>query len=194
VPAERESLPIHPDPLQPIARPSSRPGLRAALDLLYEACGRLAAVSLILIGVFVFAQVLGRLVGVSLPGTDDLAGYAMASSAFLGLAHTFNRGAHVRVTLLLDQLAPVRQRYLEIIALLLGAATVGFFLWYTVDLTVESARLGEVSVGLLKIPTAVPQGFMSLGVTALFVALLDSLVRVLRGQVPEYALHQGEEG
>ena len=78
--------------------------MRSALDLLYEGCGKLAAVGLILIGVFVLAQVLGRLTGIPVPGTDDLAGYAMASSSFLGLAHTFNRGAHVRVTLMLDQL------------------------------------------------------------------------------------------
>jgi TRAP-type C4-dicarboxylate transport system permease small subunit len=167
--------------------------MRAALDLLYEGCGKLAAVSLILIGVFVFAQVLGRLAGVSLPGTDDLAGYAMATSAFLGLAHTFNHGAHVRVTLLLDKIAPSRQRYLEMVALLFAAVTVGFFLWYTVDLTVESAVMKEVSVGLLRIPTAVPQGFMSLGVAALFIALLDALVIVWRGQVPRYAVHQDSE-
>lgn len=168
--------------------------MRAALDLLYEGCGKLAAVSLILIGIFVLSQVVGRVFGIPLPGTDDLAGYAMASSAFLGLAHTFNRGAQVRVTLLLDQLAPARQRYLEIVALLLGAVTVGFFLWYVVDLTIESAVTREVSVGLLRIPTAVPQGFMTLGVAALFIALIDSLVTVWRGRVPPYVANAGEEG
>ena len=165
---------------------------RAALTLLYEGCGRLAAISLILIGVFVLAQVLGRLTGIPLPGTDDLAGYAMASSAFLGLAHTFNRGAHVRVTLLLDQARPAGQRYLEVVALAIGTVTVGFFLWYAVDLTIESAVLKEVSTGLLKIPTAVPQAFMSIGVAALFIALLDSLQMVLRRMVPPYALNRDE--
>lgn len=163
------------------------------MTLLYEGCGRLAAISLILIGVFVLAQVLGRLAGVPLPGTDDLAGYAMASSAFLGLAHTFNRGAHVRVTLLLDQVRPARQRYLEIVALAIGTVTVGFFLWYAVDLTFESAVMKEVSTGLLKIPTAVPQAIMSLGVAALFIALLDSLQMVLRRTIPPYALNRDDE-
>jgi TRAP-type C4-dicarboxylate transport system permease small subunit len=166
---------------------------RAALTLLYEGCGGLAAISLILIGVFVLAQVLARLAGVPLPGTDDLAGYAMATSAFLGLAHTFNRGAHVRVTLLLDQVRPAGQRYLEIAALAIGTITVGFFLWYAVDLTIESAMMREVSTGLLKIPTAVPQALMSIGVAALFIALLDSLQMVLRGMIPPYALNRGDE-
>ena len=168
--------------------------MRPALDLLYDGCGKLAAVGLILIGVFVLVQVLGRLVGMPVPGTDDLAGYAMASSSFLGLAHTFNRGAHVRVTLLLDHLPPARQRYLEITALFAGAVVVGFLLWYTVDLTIESAVFGEVSVGLLPIPTAIPQGFMTLGVTALFIALVDALVLRLRGEVPGYALAQDGQG
>ena len=168
--------------------------MRSALDLLYEGCGKLAAVGLIFIGVFVLAQVLGRLTGIPVPGTDDLAGYAMASSSFLGLAHTFNRGAHVRVTLMLDQLPPASQRYLEITALLASALVVGFFLWYTVDLTIESAVLGEVSVGLLPIPTAIPQGLMTLGVAALFIALIDALILRLRGEVPAYALNQDGQG
>jgi TRAP-type C4-dicarboxylate transport system permease small subunit len=173
--------------------PGGRSPARCALTLLYELCGRLAAISLILIGVFVLAQVLGRLAGVPLPGTDDLAGYAMASSAFLGLAHTFNRGVHVRVTLLLEQVRPARQRYLEIVALAIGAVTTGFFLWYAVDLTIESAMMKEVSTGLLRIPTAVPQAFMSLGVAALFIALLDALQLVLRRMIPPHASSRGDE-
>lgn len=168
--------------------------MRGALNWFYEGCGKLAALGLILIGVFVLAQVLGRLVGVPVSGADDLAGYAMASSSFLGLAHTFNRGAHVRVTLVLDQLTSNGQRYLDMVALLACVLVVGFLLWYTADLTIESAVMGEVAVGLLRIPTAVPQAFMTLGIAALFVALVDALVLRLRGEVPAYALGQDQQG
>ena len=168
--------------------------MRTALNWLYEGCGKLAALGLILIGVFVLAQVVGRLTGIPVSGTDDLAGYAMASCSFLGLAHTFNRGAHVRVTLVMDQLSPAGQRYLHVVALLACVLVIGFLLWYTADLTIESAILGEVAVGLLRIPTAVPQAFMTLGVAALFIALVDALVLRLRGAVPEYALGQNEQG
>ncbi len=168
--------------------------MRAALDLLYEGCGKLAAVGLILIGVFVLAQVLGRIAGIPVPGADDLAGYSMASSSFLGLAHTFNRGAHVRVTLMLDILPRAGQRYLDVVALSVCVLVIGFLLWYVTDLAIESAMLGEVSVGLLRIPTAIPQGFMALGVAALFIALVDSLVQRLRGRLPGYELDRGEQG
>jgi hypothetical protein len=39
-----------------------------------------------------------------LPGTDAYAGYLMAASGFLALAHTLKRGEHIRVTLLLSAL------------------------------------------------------------------------------------------
>ena len=40
--------------------------------------------------------------------------------------------------------------------------------------------------GLLRIPLWIPQASLAVGVSALFVAVLDELVRVLRGEEPEY--------
>src|SRR5690606_41940916 len=67
-----------------------------------------------------------------------------------------------------------------------------FLLWYTADLTIESAVMGEVAVGLLRIPTAVPQAFMTLGIAALFVALIDALVLRLKGAEPGSEEHTPE--
>jgi hypothetical protein len=37
------------------------------------------------------------------PGADSYAGYRMAASGFLALAHTFKGGEHIRVTLVLER-------------------------------------------------------------------------------------------
>jgi hypothetical protein len=38
------------------------------------------------------------------PGTDAYAGYFMAASGFLALAHTLKHGEHIRVTLVINAL------------------------------------------------------------------------------------------
>ena len=50
---------------------------------------------MVLLGIF------GRLLGFQVRGTDAYAGYFMAGSGFLALAHTLTRGEHIRVTLVI---------------------------------------------------------------------------------------------
>ena len=80
--------------------------MRALLDGLYRLCGILAGIFLVLIAVIILAQIGSRELNISLPSTDDLAGFTMAASAFLGLAPTLRSGAHIRVTLLIGFLPP----------------------------------------------------------------------------------------
>ena len=88
-----------------------------------ERCGRgsiasttcaaaIAALFLILLLLVIVAQMAARWTGQQFPGSTDYAGYCMAAASFLALAHTLNRGAHIRVALLLSQaraLAPDRR-------------------------------------------------------------------------------------
>ncbi len=164
---------------------------RRFLDRIYDGCGAIAAIFLILIAVMVTAQIVTRVIGVSLPGTDDLAGYAMASSAFFGLAHTFRKGAHIRVTLVLARMSPNRRRLGEMLALGISAAVLLYLFGYAVLLAWESAILGAVSTGLLPIPTWIPQSFMAIGVGVILLALIDSLAVIILGGPPVYELASG---
>ena len=49
-----------------------------------------------------------RWTSVALPGTTEFAGYAMAATSFFALAHALTRGAHIRVSILLN-MEPVPQ-------------------------------------------------------------------------------------
>jgi TRAP-type C4-dicarboxylate transport system permease small subunit len=88
--------------------------VRKALDGLYDAAGYLAAFFMVGILAMVLASVVGRMVGFNLRGSDAYAGYCMAASGFLALAHTLKRGEDMRVSLLLDRFGWRLRRSLDI--------------------------------------------------------------------------------
>src|SRR4029453_8815087 len=121
--------------------------VRAFLDRVYQFSGALAAACLAAIAGLVVIQVTGRLLGVLVPGADDLAGYSLMGSTFLGLASTLRAGAHIRVTLLLSHAPPERKRALELWCLAVGAVICAYVSWYVVEMAVDAWRFGEKSTG-----------------------------------------------
>ena len=96
--------------------------IRAVLDAIYFGGGVLAALCLIGILVLIVLQMLARWTGEVFPGAPDYAGYAMAAASFLAFAHALNRGAHIRVSLLLSSVSPKVRRYVEIWCFAIGTA------------------------------------------------------------------------
>ncbi|HLQ85871.1 MAG TPA: TRAP transporter small permease [Salinisphaeraceae bacterium] len=161
------------------ARRFRRTSMRKLLNGLYIISGVLAALFLVLIAVVVLAQIIGRFFGFIVPSATEIAGFSVATSAFLALAPTLQHGAHIRVTLILEQLPQRIHRWVEVWCL--GAALV-LSLYYTrwvINLFVNSMRFGDVSPGLLAIPLWIPQLGMAIGLAIFSIALLDNLVIVL---------------
>ncbi|MDX1608848.1 MAG: TRAP transporter small permease [Halofilum sp. (in: g-proteobacteria)] len=167
--------------------------MRAILDRLYLVSGVLAATALAAIAVLVLSQTIGRLFGVLVPSANELAGYCVAASAFLGLAPTLNHGVHIRVRIVTQHLSAPVQRWLEGWCLLLGLGLSGFATWYAIDLVVGSWRYGDVSPGLLAVPLWIPQLGMAAGLSIFTLSLLDNLLRLLRGREPLYREHESQE-
>lgn len=160
--------------------------MRALLDGLYRFCGILAGFFLVLIAVIILAQIASRELNFTLPSTDDFAGFAMAASAFLGLAPALRSGAHIRVTLLIGFLPPGPRRIAEFGCLITAIALLGYFSWYCVNMTWESYVFNDRSPGVLSFPLWIPQLAMTVGVVVLTIAFVDDLAAVLRGDVPSY--------
>lgn len=159
--------------------------IRGLLDKFYQACGYLAAAFMIGIAVAIVAQIIARMRGVTLDATEA-AGLCLAASTFFGLAHTFRRGAHVRINLIVDRL-PVRfKRQVEIANCLLGAVVVSFLAWHVSQLAIQSYQYNDISPGLLAMPFWIPQTGVAVGVIAFAVALFDELVWLLAGGRPRY--------
>jgi TRAP-type C4-dicarboxylate transport system permease small subunit len=156
--------------------------VRRALDALYDGAAALAALAMLLLLVAVLASVLGRQFHFNLPGTDAYAGYMMASAGFLALAHTLKRGEHIRVTLLLQSLAPNARHRLELWALSAASLLAGLVAYYSLRLAWQSRAFNDISTGNDATPLWLPQLGMALGTTILAIAFVDELVLEWRGQ------------
>ena len=89
------------------------------LDFVYTASGVLAACCMVGILLLIIVQMVFRWVGLQFPGSTDFAGYAMAATSFFALAHALNRGAHIRVSILLN-LNTFTRKWINVFALFLS--------------------------------------------------------------------------
>ena len=160
--------------------------MRKSLERLYTASGMLAGVFLVLIALLSLAQICGRLLGFAAYSFDDFAGFCMAASSFLGLAHTYRRNEHIRVALVVDRFSGGKRQVLETLCLSASAFLIGFFAWYATDMAWTSYAINDVSQGLVAVPLWLPQSGMALGLAIMSIALLDDLVTVLARGTPSY--------
>jgi TRAP-type C4-dicarboxylate transport system permease small subunit len=160
--------------------------IRTALDRLYLFAGYLAGLFMIVIFVLMMILSAGRPLGINLPAGDDLVSWCMAAMAFLGLAHTFRYGEMIRVGLLIDRVTGRPRRIMEITALTVGCAFIGFFAWNAAAMTYDSWRFHDMAQGVLAVPIWIPQLGYSGGLAILFVAFLDELIHVVCGGEPRY--------
>jgi TRAP-type C4-dicarboxylate transport system permease small subunit len=157
--------------------------LRPWLDRLYDLCGGIAALFLIVLLLVIVAQMTARWTGRQFPGSTDYAGYCMAAASFFALAYTLNRGAHIRVALLLTRLGRWR-RLGELWCCAIGTALAWYFAFYALKAVRVSYRLNDISQGQDATPLWVPQLAMAFGTTLLAIALLDRLLQIAFGGDP----------
>ena len=160
--------------------------MRKSLERLYLGSGVFAGVFLVLIGALSLAQITGRMLGFAAYSFDDFAGFCMAASSFLGLAHTYRRNEHIRVALVIDRLHGGKRRALEALCLAASSFLIGFFAWYAIDMVWTSYQINDVSQGLVPVPLWLPQGGMALGLIIMTIALLDDLIVVIAGGTASY--------
>lgn len=162
------------------------------MHFLYAAGAVLAAIFMVLIAALTLFQVLGRMVGAAVPDAGELAGYAMAASIFLALAHTFRSGGHIRVNLLLAHVRPGIRRVFEYWCLGALAIVGGLFALFASKLVYDSYSFGDVSTGMMPVPLWIPQISMALGAILLEIAVIEEFVHVVRGNQPRY--QRAEDG
>lgn len=150
--------------------------IRSVLDAIYFGGGVLAALCLVGILVLIVLQMLARWTGEVFPGAPDYAGYAMAAASFLAFAHALNRGAHIRVSLLLSVVSPKVRRYVEIWCFAIGTALAWYFVYYGVKFLYWSWKFNDISQGTDATPLWIPQTAMFVGAFIFALALTDHLI------------------
>jgi TRAP-type C4-dicarboxylate transport system permease small subunit len=158
--------------------------VRRALDLLYDAAARAAALFMIGVLLMVLASVLGRLFGFNLRGSDAYAGYSMAAAAFLALAHTLKRGEHIRVSLFLERFGRRVSHALELWSHAAGSFFCVVLAFFCVRLVWQSYTFNDISQGNDASPLWIPQIAMAAGAIVLAVAMIDDFVLHVRRRHP----------
>ena len=148
------------------------------LDALYLGGGVLASLFLIAILVLIVVQMLARWTGQIFSGAPDYAGYCMAAASFLAFAHALNRGAHIRVSIVLNALGDKKRYWLEVWCFFLGAAAASYLAWYAVKATQWSHKFHDISQGQDATPLWIPQMGMAIGAVLLAICFWDNLLRL----------------
>ena len=156
--------------------------MRKFLNALYDGAAWLGALGMVGTLLSVLAGVLDRQFAWSLRGTDMYAGYCMAASGFLALAHTLKKGEHIRVTLILNSLKGKAKHALEIWALAAATLLSMLFAYYSVKLSINSWQFNDISTGNDATPLWIPQITMGVGAIVLMIAFIDELVLEILGR------------
>ncbi len=156
--------------------------MRKTLDALYNSAAALAALFMVLLLVMVLISILGRQFNFHLPGTDAYAGYLMAGSGFLALAHTLKRGEHIRVTLLLGALKGGWKKGLELWAFGATSVLACVIAFYSCRLVWQSRSFHDISTASDATPLWIPQLAMALGTVILAIAFIDEFLLELSGK------------
>jgi TRAP-type C4-dicarboxylate transport system permease small subunit len=156
--------------------------MRRLLDVLYNAAAYLAALFLIGTLAMVLLGICGRLFAFQVRGTDAYAGYFMAGSGFLALAHTLARGEHIRVNLFLEHAGGRVRRALECWSLAAACVLSIGFAYFSVRLAWQSYVLNDISTGNDATPLWLPQLAMAAGAVIFAIAFVDQFVRELSGE------------
>ncbi|MGY8907374.1 MAG: TRAP transporter small permease [Pseudomonadales bacterium] len=166
--------------------------MRRFLDGLYTFSGALAGLFIVAITLVILVQIVSRWMGLIVPSTDDLSGFFLAASSFLGLAYTLKKGGHIRVSLVIQRLSPSQRHGQELLVLAVGSSLAALMSWHLGYMVYESWVFEDVSVGYLPIPLWIPQSSMALGMIIFNIALIDELIGVIGGKTPCYQDHEDE--
>src|SRR5690606_16628070 len=150
------------------------------LNRIYAAGAVLAASCMVSIALLTLAQIAGRLLGVLIVDAGEFAGFAMAGSIFLALAHTLRTGGHIRVNLLITRIRGPVRRLVEMWCLLFAIVLCGMFAIFSVRMVIDSYAFGDISIGMMPIPLWIPQSTMAAGAIVFLIALIHELVLVMR--------------
>ena len=156
------------------------------LDGLIAGAAALAALCILSICILMVSMSLSREFGINLRGADDLIAWLCAASAFLILGQTFQHGGIVRVEIFLGTLNDAWKRRMEIIGLTVMSAFCLYALVAISQFVYQSWEFNDVSQGQIIVPLWIPQIFTALGCLIFFLAVIDDLIRVMKGNKPRY--------
>lgn len=153
------------------------------IDALTDACGTLAALSLLGILGLILAEIVTRnFLGSSLHFSWDMAGYLMGACFLLGCASAMKAGTHVRVTALIETSSPTVARLIEVVSTVVALTFCAALSWALIDMAVLSGQRGSTAATTFRMPLVYPQAVLALGAVVMTLQCLAQVLRLLRGE------------
>ena len=148
------------------------------VDIILRAGGIAAEIMLASLAVMVTVEVVTRnLFGISIGIVDELMGYFLVGTVFLGLGQSIREGALLRVDVFVNWLSTPVARFLDRAFAIVGVIVLCIYLYELWQLVGSSYRRGAVSGSTVAIPLWVPQSLMVIGV---MLGIIGFLVLVFR--------------
>ena len=157
--------------------------LIAPIDALTRAANLVAGFALLVIFALISAEIFARnVLGHSLPYSWDFSAYAMGTAFMMGAGDALRRGAHVRVTAVLEAVPRPAARALEWAACLVGIAACGVLAWALIEMAWLSFDRGSTSSTVVRTPLWMPQGLAATGAALLTLQCVGQALRLARGE------------
>ena len=158
-------------------RAASTPWIMKLIHGLSKGLAFIAVVVIVFMMVATVADVTKRFIaGTPIPGVTEMGEVLMVMSVFAGVAYAEYRGAHVRVTLLLDKLPPRVAAIINSLGMLLVLTLIAWMVWVTAGRALESLEVNEVRFGLVKIPVWPGRIAIAAGLVAYFLEAIPRLI------------------
>jgi TRAP-type C4-dicarboxylate transport system permease small subunit len=167
-----------------VSRPEPAP-LRA-VDALCAIGAGIGAVAAALLALMLIAEVvLTSFFNTSQPWAVEYAIYLQAMILFCGSGWALRQGGHIRVAVLMQALPAGLARALDLLATCFALGVIGYLALAMWRQWLRTVDLGSTSFYPMSTPIWIPQGFLTLGVLLLLLAVVARLARLLIGRPPE---------
>ena len=144
-------------------------------------CGQFAKLTLVAMMVIIGAEVLLRnTIHYSWEGTDEVGSYLVVAATFLSLATCQAHGGYHELQMVKMKLSPRMHAGLNVVLHLICLIACLILLWQYSRLVMTSWRNDDASMTSLRMPLWIPQITMPIGVAAMCLALVKSILSDLR--------------
>ena len=134
----------------------------------------LSALLIVALVVLIMVEIIGRsFFDYSTMLADEYSGYFFLAAIFLGLAYTFNREGHIRITIVTSRLSDSIKRWVDVLAGTMTLAILLFALYYSWDFMVESKEMEMLSEGVSETPLYLTQIPIVIGLALFVLAVLN---------------------
>lgn len=105
----------------------------------------------------------------------EISTYLIIAAGFFGMAYTLRTRGHIHVDVLTSRLSKNTQHWLDVITTFFEIPLLYICMTESMDYVTMSYEMNKLSPTLLKVPLFIPQCFMVIGFTLLFLELIRQL-------------------